>query len=69
MNADGTPAPPPGAGKILPNIPGLVGLPVHMTLTAIAKANTLRTSAATASPSSTNWRLFNGRTEQASLKP
>ncbi|MEV8133510.1 ATP-binding protein [Pseudarthrobacter oxydans] len=38
MNADGTPAPPPGAGKILLKIPGRVGLPVQMTLTAIEKA-------------------------------
>jgi hypothetical protein len=38
MNADGTPFPPPGAGKILLKIPGRDGLPMQMTLTAIEKA-------------------------------
>lgn len=37
LNADGTPAAPPGAGKILLKVPGRVGIPVQMTKTAIEK--------------------------------
>lgn len=37
LNADGTPAAPPGAGKILLKVPGRVGIPVQMTLTDIEK--------------------------------
>ncbi|MDD1478482.1 hypothetical protein [Arthrobacter sp. H16F315] len=37
FNPDGTPAPPPGAGKILLKVPGRAGIPVKMTLTDIEK--------------------------------
>ena len=38
-NADGSPAAPPGAGKILFKVPGRVGIPVQMSLTEIEKNN------------------------------
>jgi len=37
LRADGTPEPPPGAGKILIKLPGRVGIPIKMTLTETEK--------------------------------